>query len=97
MDTYTRLNIYAQGRKTISARQRRRLVKKAGRDPYALVTRDDGMGYPPRMQGYRELTGCEPAPKASAGTGRGHEAIDAWVDEVADHEAERYRQGVNFS
>jgi len=52
MDTTRRIQIY--GRK-ITSRQRRRLIKKAGRDPHAIVTRDDGMGYPPAMQGYKEL------------------------------------------
>lgn len=64
MDTHRRLQIYARGRKTISARQRRRLIKKAGRDPYATVIRDDGMGYPPDKQGFRELVSCSPAPDA---------------------------------
>lgn len=63
MDTYTRLNIYAHGRKTISAKQRRRLVKKAGRDPRALVMRGGGMGYSPGQQDIRELIRCEPTPE----------------------------------
>lgn len=62
MDTHRRLQIYSAGRKTISARQRRRLVKKAGRDPYAITYRDDGMGYPPSKQGFRELAECRPTP-----------------------------------
>jgi len=54
MNTATRAALYQRnGRMT--ARQRRRLTKKAGKDPYAIVVRDDGMGYPPRMQGYREV------------------------------------------
>lgn len=55
MDTTTRLALYAQGGRKITERQRRRLVKKAGTDPHAIVMRDDGMGYSPAMQGYREL------------------------------------------
>lgn len=52
MDTATRITIY--GRKMTPA-QRRRTVKKAGRDPNAIVIRDDGMGYPPDRQGFREV------------------------------------------
>ena len=52
MDTVTRMAQY--GSKP-TARQRRRIVKKAGRDPYATVYRDYGMGYPPSKQGYREV------------------------------------------
>lgn len=59
MDTVTRTAVY--GRKP-TARQRRRLVKKAGRDPYAIVVRDDGMGYPPNKQGYREVVDARHAP-----------------------------------
>lgn len=58
MGTYRRMQMYvdqsATGRMT--ARQRRRLVKKAGRDPEYTVIRDTGMGYSPAMQGYREIT-----------------------------------------
>lgn len=56
MDTFTRRNLYGP---RPTARQRRRLIKKAGRDPYAVVARGDGMGYPPALQGCRELTGIE--------------------------------------
>lgn len=56
MDTYRRAKLY-EGRMT--ARQRRRLVKKAGRDQGALVVRDDGMSYPPSRQGFRELVSFE--------------------------------------
>jgi hypothetical protein len=52
MDTITRAARY--GRR-MTARQRRRFVKKAGSDPYATVERDNGMGYPPSKQGYREV------------------------------------------
>lgn len=54
MDTATRIAIYQRSGK-MTDRQRRRAVKNAGRDPYAIVVRDDGMGYPPSKQGYREL------------------------------------------
>ena len=67
MDTWTRSRIYEKTRMT--ARKRRRLVKKAGRDPYAIVVREDGMGYPPSMQGVRELVGCEPTPVDPPGHG----------------------------
>lgn len=51
-------NYQAQsGRERLTARQRRRMLKKAGRDPQVTVVRDDGMGYPPNMQGYREIVG----------------------------------------
>lgn len=59
MDTATRISIY--GPKPTAA-QRRRIVKKAGRDPNAVVIRDDGMGYPPRLQGYREVVDARHAP-----------------------------------
>lgn len=59
MDTLTRTNVYG---KRPTARQRRRIVKKAGRDPYAIVYKDDGMGYPPRLQGYREVVDARHAP-----------------------------------
>lgn len=82
MDTQRRLKIYSQNGKVTHA-QRRRIVKKAGRDPGAIVTRDDGMGYPPGMQGYRELVVCgiRPVSGAPVGTGRGHEMVDAIIDE----------------
>jgi hypothetical protein len=58
MNTQRRINIYTQdGIRPLTPRQRRRAVKKAGRDPEATVVRDDGMGYAPSMQGYRELVG----------------------------------------
>ena len=58
MDTATRI-IRMAGRK-ITPRQRRRFVKKAGRDPMAVVVKDDGMGYPPNKQGFREVIGLHP-------------------------------------
>jgi len=58
MNTERRINIYtADGTRPLTARQRRRAVKKAGRDPRATVIKDDGMGYPPNKQGYREIIG----------------------------------------
>ena len=54
MGTFRRAAIYAR-RGKMTARQRRRLVKKAGRDPEYAVIRDDGMGYSRAMQGYREI------------------------------------------
>lgn len=60
MDTQRRVALYeSQGRLTPA--KRRRLVKKAGRDPRALVAREGGMGYPPAHQDYRVLTGFERA------------------------------------
>lgn len=55
MDTITRRKLYGA---TPTARQRRRLVKKAGRDPNAIVVRDTGMGYSPGLQNFRELVEC---------------------------------------
>jgi hypothetical protein len=57
MGTAWRLVVYANTNRTLrlTPRQRRRAVKKAGRDPDVMVARDDGMGYPPNMQGYREI------------------------------------------
>lgn len=87
MNTEQRIEIYGRsGHPT--ARQRRRIIKKAGRDPQATVVRDDGMGYPPSMNGYRELIGLDrppvaPVSGAPVGTGRGHEAVEAWIDEQA--------------
>jgi hypothetical protein len=59
MDTKTRMGIYGS---RMTARQRCRVVKKAGRDPYAVIVRDEGMGYPPAMQGYREVVEARHAP-----------------------------------
>ena len=75
MNTFQRDAIYARGRLSngrpdrltldgMTPRQRRRLVKKAGRDPYAIVIRDEGMGYPPSMQGFREVISA----RSEAGT-----------------------------
>ncbi len=61
MDTETRMNVYGRSGRPRTPAQRRRLIKKAGREPGAVIERDDGMGYPPAMQGYRELVGFERA------------------------------------
>lgn len=71
MDTVTRAKVYGQ---KMTARQRRRLVKKAGRDPYAIVYRDDGMGYPPSKQGFREVVDARHAPSCPGTPHRGHVA-----------------------
>jgi len=84
MDTFTRREVYLRDNRPLTPRQRRRLIKKAGRDPYAVIGRDNGMGYPPSMQGFKELIGCDPAPAADAG--RGHEAVEAWIDEATQAE-----------
>lgn len=56
MDTATRIGIYTDGgKRKMTPTQRRRMVKRAGRDPLAIVVRDDGMGYSPALQNYREL------------------------------------------
>lgn len=61
MDTRRRIEIYTQGgARPVTHRQRRRAVKKAGRDPQVTVIKDDGMGYPPSKQGYREIIGMDP-------------------------------------
>lgn len=62
MNTQKRVEIYTRGGRKLTARQRRRIVKKAGRDPQVTVIKDDGMGYPPNMQGYREVIGVDPEP-----------------------------------
>jgi hypothetical protein len=59
MDTATRI---ARAGSRMTPKQRRRMVKKAGRDPYAIVVVDNGMGYPPSMQGYREVVAARHAP-----------------------------------
>lgn len=84
MNTYRRAKIYLSDGRALTPRQRRRLVKKAGVDPTATVVRDSGMGYAPAMQGFRELLGFETDESARpvSGTGRGHEAVDAWLDEA---------------
>jgi hypothetical protein len=61
MNTYDRAKLY-EGRMT--PRQRRRLVKKAGREPGAIVVRDNGMGFSPAKQGYRELVSFETSESA---------------------------------
>lgn len=84
MNTYQRAQVYLSDGRPLSPRQRRRLVKKAGADPTATVVRDDGMGYTAAMQGFRELIGFDtlPKPVSGAGTGRGHVAVDAILDEM---------------
>lgn len=63
MDTEKRIAVYTRGHeRLLTHRQRRRMIKKAGRDPRAVVIRDAGMGYAPGMQGYRELAGIYPRP-----------------------------------
>lgn len=60
VNTYQRREIYLRSGRPLTPRQRRRLVKKAGTDPTAMVARDEGMGFPPEMQGLRELIGATP-------------------------------------
>lgn len=67
MNTVKRFKIYVSDNRPLTARQRRRLVKKAGRDPHATVVRDDGMGYPPNKQGYREIVGMDSPPEPVSG------------------------------
>jgi hypothetical protein len=55
MDTYTRIGNYTNDSPRLTPRQRRRVVKKAGRDPLAITYRDDGMGYGLGKQGMREV------------------------------------------
>jgi hypothetical protein len=57
MNTQTRLRRMGGTLYSIrmTPRQRRRFVKKAGRDPLAIVIRDDGMGYSLAKQGLREV------------------------------------------
>lgn len=74
MDTATRIARAGPG---MTPRQRRRMVKKAGRDPYAIVIRDDGMGYPPSRQGYREVVDARHAPDPSECTEGGSEETRA--------------------
>lgn len=57
MDTATRIDRYRTQRAQMSARQRRRMIKKAGRDPRAIIVRADGMGYRPAQQGEKLLIG----------------------------------------
>jgi hypothetical protein len=54
MDTTSRVKLY-QSQGKLTPAKRRRMIQKAGRDPYAIVVKDDGMGYPPAMQGLKEL------------------------------------------
>lgn len=57
MNTFQRMSAYQDGRPgAMTARQRRRTVKKAGREPGAVIDRG-GMGYPPSLRGYRILVG----------------------------------------
>lgn len=81
MDTAARVRRMGGTPETIrmTPAQRRRFVKKAGRDPLAIVYRDDGMGYGPAKQGMREVVEImNPHP----GTGQGHHAVDAILDEA---------------
>lgn len=84
MDTSSRMDVYTRDRSEITPRQRRRLIKKAGRDPLATIVRDEGMGFSPARQGERILLGCERAAQPVSGipaTGirRGHHAVGAWT------------------
>lgn len=63
MSTARRLDIYGA---PLTGPQRRRAVKKAGRDPEYAVFRDAGMGYPPAQQGRRELRMIRSAPVSGA-------------------------------
>jgi hypothetical protein len=86
VNTERRIEIYTRdGQRPLTARQRRRVVKKAGRDPNATVVRDNGMGYPASMQGYREIIGVSPAARpvsgAPVGASREPRAMDVWLDE----------------
>lgn len=62
MNTATRVYAYAVQNKgaDLTHRQRRRVIKKAGSEAGALIVRDDGMGYPPSRQGFKELAGIAP-------------------------------------
>lgn len=64
MDTRKRIEVYTRqnGASRLTHRQRRRVIKKAGADPTAIVIRDDGMGYAPNKQGFRELVGIQRQP-----------------------------------
>lgn len=66
MDTYKRMAVYLRQRNggQMTARQRRRVVKKAGRDPGFAVIRDAGMGYSAATQGFKEI---EPLPVPVSG------------------------------
>lgn len=57
MDTATRVARMGGNIDNIrmTPRQRRRFVKKAGRDPLAIVYRDNGMGYSLARQGFKEV------------------------------------------
>lgn len=69
MDTYERLTRYLTANKggKLTPAQRRRLVKKAGKDPAYVVTRDTGMGFAdPARQGMRELANGLPVPVSGA-------------------------------
>jgi hypothetical protein len=59
MDAARRFAAYTtqNGSWRLTPRQRRRAVKKAGRDPEMIVLRDDGMGFSPAKQGYRQIVG----------------------------------------
>lgn len=79
MNTAARVFVYTEQNRGagLTHRQRRRVLKKAGREPGALIVRDDGMGYPGSMQGFKALVGINPvsAPPADI------------IDEMNDPEA----------
>lgn len=60
MDTVTRVGIYTRNSWCPTPRQKRRIVKKAGRDGAALVDRSHGMGVHPARQGERIFIGYAP-------------------------------------
>ena len=81
MHTQKRIEVYTKQNDgaRLTHRQRRRVAKRAGTDPYALVVREEGMGYSTAMQGYREVV--EVRRPLASGTGRGHHVVDAFLDE----------------
>lgn len=67
MDTAARIDVYARTGRALTAKQRRRMIKKAGRDPNAHVVRDDGMGFSLARQGERILLGYDRAAQPVSG------------------------------
>jgi len=83
MNTIERVHAYnKQGGKTLTPAQRRRMIKKAGRDPQAIIIREDGMGYARSRQGERILIGFEDN-RPTSGAGYNDADVNTAIDQDA--------------
>lgn len=59
MNTIQRAHVYGRTGRDLTPAQRRRLVKKAQREPGSIIIREDGMGFARSRQGEHLLVGFE--------------------------------------